>query len=177
MGSPPISNPSLEIWKCLCFEFLWCCLGGCWKFLHQSKWSQYIFPLWYFRHLYEVVCVFSKRVSVLVDILAFVLRNISWKCKFTKSLFRNDFSALFRWRNGLKNVNTYYWLIWEEKNFLNWRRCMWKFLTLQTNPLGTIPLFCRKTEIGGARGKICKNVFQFTKKWWFGAFGKSLSRS
>ena len=42
MGSPPISNPSLEIWKCFCPVFLWCCLEGCWNFLHQSKYFFFI---------------------------------------------------------------------------------------------------------------------------------------
>ena len=73
---------------------------------------------------------------------------------------------LFRRRNGLKNVNTY-WLIWEEKN--SWiddkRKRMWKFLTLQTNPLGTIPLFCRKTEIGGhGQGENLQKCISIYKK-------------
>ena len=92
------------------------------------------------------------------------------KMQVHKKLFQKRFQCivhLFRWRNGLKNVNTYYWLIWEEKN--SWiddkRKRMWKFLTLQTNPLGTIPLFCRKTEIGGqGQGENLQKCISIYKK-------------
>ena len=63
MGSPPIYNPSLEIWKCLCFGFLWCFLGGCLKFLYHSKWSQCIFSsLVFLAPLRSCSCFFLREI-------------------------------------------------------------------------------------------------------------------
>ena len=161
MGSPPISNPSLEIWKCLCFEFLWCCLGGYWKFLHHNKWSQYIFSSLVFQTLLRS-CL---RFFCLGGYTCNCSEEHLMKMQVHKKPFQKRFQCivhLFRWRNGLKNVNTYYWLIWEEKNSWIDDACE-NFSLCKQIHLVLFRYFAVKLRLGGPEGKFAKMYFNLQK--------------
>ena len=117
MGSPPISNPSLEIWKCLCLVFLWCCLGGCWKFLHHNKclswwicrlWAEIEAHKWRFLallvdHILSEVRQATKELSAVLSTSTKYWANILVEGRCIKISSQID-----RWNFGVTSVLSWY---------------------------------------------------------------------
>ena len=85
----------LEIWKCLCLEFLWCCLEGCWKMLHHSKWYR---PSNKNKAVGPVTCnlqsIHSNQIS----------HSFSWNISSVLVLVTERIFRLFLWILSINNI-------------------------------------------------------------------------